>query len=236
MLKIDFEKYPFPRRFRHHTNPNFYFPAKDLKILPESYPPLYEKIDWSKHFGNGLPPDELDIGCGKGIFLLRRAYEKNDKNILGIELRKTPAAWIKTVIEGEKFENCAVLWYSAANGLPFIDNESIENAFYLFPDPWPKKKHIRRRAFNADFLSEIDRILKPQGCLFLATDVPDVHRYHLKILEEYGKFDYKEVECWDIPITNKETFCIKKNIPVSRLTARKKTVTPASYNATDTAK
>ena len=221
MLKIDFIKYPLPRRFRHHTSPNYYFSAGELKEVPANYPPLYKEIDWSEVFINGKPPTELDIGCGKGIFLLNRAYENKNQNVLGIEVRKPPVKWLKTIIEGERFENCGVIWYSIVNQLPFIESESIEKCYYLFPDPWPKRKHLRRRAFDVVLLEELCRVMKPEGLLFLATDMQQIDIYHQKILESFGKFQQISSELWKLPTTNKESFCIKNNIPVHRIIVKK---------------
>ena len=105
-------------------------------------------MDWAEIFLNGKKPNRLDIGCGKGIFLLGIANENPDFNYLGIEVRDVAVTWINNYIEGEKVENCKALFYSVANGLPFIEDESIDEIYYLFPDPWPKNKHHKRRAFN----------------------------------------------------------------------------------------
>ena len=73
MPTIDYSKYPLPPRKRHHTNPSYYIPASDLAIIPVGYPPLINDINWSDYFTNQLPPDILDIGCGRGLFLLAQA-------------------------------------------------------------------------------------------------------------------------------------------------------------------
>lgn len=217
---IDFSKYPLPNRMRHHTSPNFYLPASELQIIPKGYPPLIDKIDWSNHFANSQPPDLLDIGCGRGKFLLDMSFRLPQKNILGIEVRPLPVDWLQNVIKGENLPNVSVLRYSVVNGLPFIEDNSIEEVFYLFPDPWPKKKHIKRRAFNLDFVREVHRILKKQGKLLLATDVPEVHAYHLEILNEFKLFDIQIIDNdadWDYPVTNKEDFCRRVGIPFYRI-------------------
>lgn len=219
-MKIDSSKYPLPNRLRHHTSSNVYLPLSQLKSRPEYYPPLIDKIDWKSCFSNGLPPDQLDIGCGKGKLLLDLAESYPENNFLGIEVRKNVVDWLKSVIEGEKIANCSTIWYSVVNGLPFIENNSIEQIYYLFPDPWPKKKHLKRRAFNEFFLAECFRILKPGGKLFLATDVLEVHEYHSEQLELFSKFNV-QVICndidWDLSPTNKETFCRKHDIEFFRL-------------------
>jgi tRNA (guanine-N7-)-methyltransferase len=223
-MKINFKKYPLPKRLRHHTAPNLYFKADELTYELNYYPPLYDTIDWSEIFPNGKAPKILDIGCGKGGFLLDMAELNPELNVLGIELRELPAGWINNFTECEKINNCRALWYSVVNGLPFIEENSIEKAFYLFPDPWSKKRHSKRRAFNQEFLIEVYKVLEEGGSLYLATDVPDVNDYHHEQLEEFGKFkcfDVTDDSQWQFPITNKENFCRKHSIPFGRIICTK---------------
>ncbi len=225
MKDIDFNTYPLPSRMRHHTSPNFYLPLEELKIVPDYYPPIYKKINWSDLFSNGLAPEVLDIGCGRGLFLLKLAIDIfPNKNILGLEVRDWCCNWLDNYIDGENINNCRALHYSVVNGLQFIENDSIEEVHYLFPDPWVKKKHTKRRAFNQKFLSEIYRVLKPNGRLFLATDLLEVDKYHQEELSQFHKMEWKRVESpeeWNRPATNKELFCLRENIPTYKLIACK---------------
>jgi tRNA (guanine-N7-)-methyltransferase len=198
-------------------------PVSELKVIPKGYPPLIEKIDWQEYFSDGKPPVALDIGCGRGAFLLEYSQLHTHENILGIELRKTPTQWVDGVIKGEQLPNCAILWYSVVNGLKFIEDSSISNIFYLFPDPWPKQKHRKRRAFDPDMLQEWIRILDDDGRLWLATDLKEVHDYHLKVLGG-SNLVFSEIPHtanWGLPITNKEKFCIANDIEYYRVVAEK---------------
>ncbi len=219
-MKIDSKKYPLPSRFRHHSAANLYLPLSELKKVPDYYPTLIEQVDWNNYFANGKAPDALDIGCGKGKFLLDFAELNPNLNILGLELRKGPVEWLNQIIKGENLPNVAVLWYSVVNGLDFIEPETISKVFYLFPDPWFKKKHFKRRAFSEKFLKDINRILKKDGIFFIATDVSDINYYHLEILDSTDYFHYEIVNNdtdWQIPRTNKEIFCLGKNIEYYRI-------------------
>ena len=205
---------------RHHTSPNMYLPYEDLEKDPYYYPPRYSAIDWKEIFLNREAPGALDIGCGRGGFLLDFAERFPEVNILGMELRKAAVDWINEIIAGEKIPNAAALWYSVANGLPFIEARSISSVFYFFPDPWPKKRHHKRRAFNEKFLDELDRILKPEGRIYLMTDVPEVNEYQRDTLERHGVFHWRYVEDdeeWGLPRTDQENFSRRKNIPYVRL-------------------
>lgn len=224
-MKIDFSKYPLPKRIRHHTSPMLYLPADELKKLPRGYPPLIENISWNEHFANGEGPDVLDVGCGKGGLLLDYAEENPRENILGIEIRKSLVQWIRNFVLGENIKNASAIWYSVVNGLDFIDSGSISKIFYLFPDPWTKKRHQKRRAFSDNFLEFCYSVLKSKGELFLATDVQEVHDYHLDILSQSQKFNFREIfkdNAWPLPATNKESFCRRENITFFRIICSKK--------------
>ncbi|MFW5702007.1 MAG: tRNA (guanosine(46)-N7)-methyltransferase TrmB [Bacteroidota bacterium] len=221
---IDFDKYPFPKRVRHHVAPNLYFPASELKEKPSYYPPLIETIDWSEHFAECRPPDALDVGCGKGRFLLRYALANPVENVLGVEIRRPLVRWINEVARGETIANASAVWYSVVNGLDFIADEAVGRIFYLFPDPWPKKRHQKRRAFSDKFLTDSARVLRRGGELFLATDVAEVDEYHRKLMEGNADFETRRVDAseWGLPPTDKETFCIHHGIDVYRLVCRRK--------------
>ncbi len=212
-------KYPYPRKVRHHASANLYIPIRDLKYIPTYYPPLIEDNFPNGCFGDLKNPTILDIGCGKSRFLLEFALTNPNENILGLELRKTLVEWAQNVIKSENIANAWVYWYSAVNGLDFIQKNSINSVFYLFPDPWPKQKQQRRRLFSVKFLKDVHRVLNFDGNLYLATDCDYVDEYHRKILIESELFSFvvPSDNEWNFPRTNKELFCLERNITVYRL-------------------
>lgn len=214
--QINFNKYPLPDRKRHHIHPNNYVKQDELKFVPNYYPTKIDMIDWSEVFINAKKPNKIDIGCGRGLFTLTNAEQCPNDNILGLEIRQWCCDWLRNYISSEKIQNCGVVHYNLLNGLQFIETQSIDEVYYLFPDPWVKKKHNKRRAFNQEFLNMMERILSQNGKLYLASDLEEVHQYHLETLQDFGKFDFKIVENdddWNLPRTNKELFCIRENIP-----------------------
>ncbi len=224
LKKIDYTKYPLPR-IRHHAKSGLYFPQRQQKGNKFYYHPEIKHIDWKQTFSDGNPPALLDIGCGLGKFLVETAITEPDKNILGFEVRKGAVEWTEGVITGEEIPNARAVWYSAVNGFPFIETETLEKVFYFFPDPWLKKKHYKRRAFSVKLLKEIHRVLKPNGKLYLMTDVPEVDEFQQGIINESGLFNFKYsgVDEWDLSVrTNHEAFCLEKEIPFIRMVCEKK--------------
>ncbi len=219
--EIDFKKYPVPR-VRHHSNPQVYLPAHQHQKDLEWYPPVIARVDWASFFDNGRPADVLDIGCGRGGFLLAHALEHPNLNILGVEVRKMLVDWTNQVILGEDIPNAHVAWYSMANGLRWIAPESVQYATYLFPDPWPKRRHKKRRAFSHEFLMELHRVLKEEGRLYLATDRPEVAEHQHELIEESNLFEITEVITkplsdsgnWPFSFkTDQQRFSERKGIP-----------------------
>lgn len=240
---IDTRKYPKPRS-RHHNAANVYFPLNKLEKTPRYYPPLIEHIDWSGLYANGKAPTILDIGCGWGSFMLSYAVNNPEQNILGIEIRQLLTEWINEVIRGESIPNAHALWYSLPNGLNFLKDDSINEFFSFFPDPWIKKKHHKRRAFTKELIDECIRIAKDDARFRIMTDVPEVAEYQLELLQNHPAFEQEYIEyhgmiepewndilsgitvheysseIWNIPMTDQEIFSRRKNIPYLRVSYR----------------
>ncbi len=223
MAEIDFSKYKIPR-IRHHSNRSFYFSADKHTKKVSTYPPADKSINWSKIFANAKPPDCIDIGCGLGKFMLRYACNYPDLNILGLEVRNVAVNWINGIIKSEMLGNAGALWYSSANLFPFIEDESVSRVFCLFPDPWVKRRHNKRRVINKSTINDIHRILLPKGKLYLMTDVDELSGYHIEQLESQGGFTFQLVseDNWDLKFrSNQEEFCLSKGISIKRMICTK---------------
>jgi tRNA (guanine-N7-)-methyltransferase len=127
-----------------------------------------ERLDLEKIFGR-IAPLHVDLGCGDGSFLCALAAENPEKNALGIErqLRRVMTSSRKA----SALANVRVLHteiaYAVANLLP---PNSVAVFYLLFPDPWPKRRHHRRRLVTPEFLGSIRCALEPDGVLHIATD------------------------------------------------------------------
>ena len=125
----------------------------------------------------------LEIGSGKGQFLVNMAKNHPDSFFIGMERNVTCAGFTaKKLVEGE-ITNAKLIYADAGQVLPSIEAESVEGIFLNFSDPWPKKRHAKRRLTSDSFLGQYYRILKKGAKLIFKTDNYDLFTYSLEILE-----------------------------------------------------
>lgn len=123
------------------------------------------------HLFPGAAPLEVDVGCGKGRFLLARAAAYPDVNFLGIDrmLRRIRKIDKKAVRRG--LRNIRLLRMDACYAVTYLIPAASVRAYYIFfPDPWPKRKHHHNRLFDRQFMDSLVRTLIPGGAIHFATD------------------------------------------------------------------
>lgn len=139
---------------------------------------------------NPCKPLDVDIGCGKGRFLLGRAKNHPDRQILGIDRLKGRIQKLDGKLQRAGCTNGRLIrleaFYSVAYLLP---DDSVTNFFILFPDPWPKRRHANRRLIRPEFLETIGRKLKANGNVHLATDHLDYFAVMRDVFESDPHFN-----------------------------------------------
>ena len=146
------------------------------------------RLDWQKLFGNANPV-ELDVGCGRGMFLFNASTTQPERNFLGVELDfKEGRRGAKRLLKRQQ-PNARVLGGDANYLLDhLIRSASLPAVHVYFPDPWWKRKHRRRRLFTDLFADRIARVLMPGGLLHMWTDVADYFEIVEALLNHHALF------------------------------------------------
>ena len=122
-------------------------------------------------------PVEIDAGCGDGTFLVALAARNPQRNFLGIERLPGRVGSVCRKAASLNLANVRVVHMDATDLVSHLLAPATISAFHLlFPDPWPKRKHHRRRAITKDFIRAIHRVLLPDGFLHIATDHAEYFR------------------------------------------------------------
>jgi tRNA (guanine-N7-)-methyltransferase len=150
---------------------------EDVLIDP---PPADGVIDWSAVFGNDRPV-EVEIGCGKGGFLLRRARSRADVNFLGVEWAKKYCRYAADRMVRWGVPNVRLMRADAgvlvSRQLPA---GSVAALHVYHPDPWPKRRHHKRRLFQPAFVDVAIRALAPGARWAIQTD----HGEYFEVVRE----------------------------------------------------
>lgn len=133
--------------------------------------------EWAKDVE--LPsPVQVEIGSNRGRFLQNLAALYPEHSVLGIEIRAKFAAIIEEEIQAKGIPNARALCADANLALPLLFADgSLHRVYVLFPDPWWKKRHAKRRLLTPDFLKLVAQKLAPGGHLIIKTDVEPYAQY-----------------------------------------------------------
>ncbi|AMX82566.1 tRNA (guanine-N7)-methyltransferase [Geobacillus subterraneus] len=151
-------------------------------VIPD---PETKRGRWHELFGNDRPI-HIEIGTGKGKFITEMARLHPDVNFIGIELYPSVlVSALDKLIEGE-LPNVRLLNANAKDLAAFFADGEIARLYLNFSDPWPKKRHEKRRLTYREFLALYDRILSADGDIHLKTDNQSFFEYSLVSLSQYG--------------------------------------------------
>ncbi len=123
-------------------------------------------------------PVEVEIGTGKGRFILSESKQRSDTNFLGIERSKKFLRIALDRMTKDPRPNCLFLCLDADFVVKLLIPERSITAYHIyFPDPWPKERHQKRRLFNPGFVDKLAKTLTPDGKIYLKTDHQEFFSY-----------------------------------------------------------
>ena len=158
------------------------------------------KNNWNKEFGNNNPI-HLEIGMGKGQFLLNMAKKYPNINFIGVERYTGVLARAINKINKEDIKNIRVINIDAIKLAEVFDKE-IDTLYLNFSDPWPKKRHAKRRLTSDDFLKVYDCIFKNDNLIIQKTDNTGLFESSIISLSTYG-YKIEDISL-DLASTDKE--------------------------------
>ena len=161
---------------------------KDLEIFEKFKNKNFFDSKKVSHISKLLPEKKiniLEIGFGDGNNLIEKAMANSNVNFYGIEVFKSGIASVLKQVQIHDLKNICLFYGDAKNFLEKIEKPFFDFIFILFPDPWPKKKHWKRRLIDQNFLNLIKQNLKEKGRLIVKTDWQD---YADDIKKDFAEF------------------------------------------------
>ena len=147
--------------------------------------PQEHKGKWSEVFGNDRPI-HIEIGMGKGRFMMDLAAANLEINYIGIEKYSTVLLRAIQKMEENELPNLVFIRMDAEEICDVFAKDEISKIYLNFSDPWPKDRHAKRRLPSREFLARYNQILIPDGRLEFKTDNTDLFDFALEELEPAG--------------------------------------------------
>jgi len=133
---------------------------------------------------NRVAPKILEIGFGMGTATAQIALANPDKDYLGVEVHTPGVGNLLKLMQEHELTNLRVIQHDAVEVLRnMIADAAFDGVHIFFPDPWPKKRHHKRRLLQAEFLALLCQKLKPGGYLHFATDWEEYAQWALEVLQ-----------------------------------------------------
>ena len=201
---------------RQHVNPLSQFFQLPLSLPSKSI--LFKESQYPIH---------LDIGSAKGEFLIELASKFPKWNFLGLEIREALVSASERKRQKLELQNLRFLYcnvnVSLDEWLSDLAFAQLKRVSIQFPDPWFKRKHIKRRVLKTTLLNSIARYMSKDGELFIQSDILNLIESMTSVIESSKYFDRRYVKGvkWldENPYeasTDRESFVLKKNLPIYR--------------------
>lgn len=147
--------------------------------------PASFKGRWQKRFAKPQPL-QVEVGMGKGQFIIGMAKAHPEINFIGLEIESTVAAIALKNALPEQLPNLTLVRGDGAGLDTYFEDGSIDRLYLNFSDPWPKTRHEKRRLTYKTFLANYQQVVKPGGGLEFKTDNQGLFEYSLTSLNNFG--------------------------------------------------
>jgi len=168
-----------------------------VQLVPSDY---FKKLPKEELFTEIDKPLEIDLGCGDGSFLVAMASKYPEKNFLGVERLLGRVRKVLRKSEKNSLSNLKVLRLELSYTIEWLlPDQCASRIHLLFPDPWPKKKHHKRRLIDDKFCKALVRILNQDGEFLFKTDHEEYFEESMNTLQNFSLLDH-------IPWNNKNYY------------------------------
>ncbi|NJR58209.1 MAG: tRNA (guanosine(46)-N7)-methyltransferase TrmB [Cyanobacteria bacterium CRU_2_1] len=201
-------------RVRQHVNP-----------LSQKYQQPVTRPVWDKVYADLVQPLHLDIGCGRGYFLLAMAQKHPEWNFLGLEIREPLVDRANLHRDELGLTNLHYIFCNAANSLQLLLSslppDTLHQVTIQFPDPWFKKRHQKRRIVQPEMVEAVATFLVKSGIVFLQSDVEAVATEMCDRFHAHSAFTRQGTDPWlsanplSVP-TERERSTLAKGEPIYR--------------------
>jgi tRNA (guanine-N7-)-methyltransferase len=146
-------------------------------------------LDFDQLFGNGIAVT-LEVGFGNGESLAQMAQASPERGYIGIEVHRPGVGHLLQLIEQHQLSNLRIICADALEVFrSMVPAESLDTVQLFFPDPWPKKRHHKRRIINLGFTQLVAEKLKSNGTFHIATDWANYAETALEVIEQSQCFE-----------------------------------------------
>ena len=160
------------------------------------------KGKWHEIFGNDHPI-HIEVGSGKGAFITGMAKANPEINYIGIDIQKSVLSYALDKVLEADVPNIKLLWVDGDSLTNYFEDGEIDQLYLNFSDPWPKKRHEKRRLTYKTFLDTFKQILPEHGEIHFKTDNRGLFEYSLQsVTENNYHLDYVSLDLHNSPEAN----------------------------------
>ncbi len=164
-------------------------PVKPLKPWFQTIKDVGDSLNWFEFFGNDYPV-QLDIGCGRGLFIVNASERHQGTNYLGLEIDYREGRRGALRLLKREQSNARIIGGDCKLVLAkMIEPGSVAAAHVYFPDPWWKKRHHKRRLFTPDFVDLLARVVESGGLVHSWSDVAEYFEIIQQLMDDYPGFE-----------------------------------------------